>query len=314
MLPNQLVIHPVLFLIGSAQVGTPEKVTPSPSKLFRETICGVPYLNAPVRSSRPWILLLLVVTTICLGGCEAVEPVPFAGSLTVFVVILLAVAAILQPLIASKSLTVGATVLITLALASLTWFWSEGLFKNLRNLKLPEDSSKLFALLLFAVASVLGGIVAMFLVQVDPSFSLYIFILTSIIVVAIVALFGDEIFGIEKLDGITWILHRLNRIDDDIDAPTVIDTLLKITLLVIAVIPIPAFALWLGSLLSLGLLYGSIVAPIIVILGGVGSICFLCYRAWSTAEMQPKIGIYTVAAILAYELWLLIKQLVSVWH
>jgi hypothetical protein len=131
---------------------------------------------------------------------------------------------------------------------------------------------------------IMGGVVAILLVELDPNISIYAFVVTSIAILITL--------GVDLLVRSDKNFYFYNSI------------------LILIII---GFAIWSGSLLSLGFLYGNKVASILVILGGVGSICFLCYRAWSTEEMQPKVGVYTVAAILTYELWLFANRVIDVW-
>lgn len=73
-----------------------------------------------MRLHRLWIFLLLLSLATILSGCveDAIRPVPFVGSLTLFVAILVVVASGLHSLIASQSLTVGASAVISLVLAA----------------------------------------------------------------------------------------------------------------------------------------------------------------------------------------------------
>jgi hypothetical protein len=241
-----------------------------------------------MRHRRFWIPPLLSATAFSLAGCTVdVKPIPFGGNLAIYLFVLVAVASTLGTLVTNKSLAVGATALVALVLSGFTTLFSDKFFDKRSKLDLEYEASKFLALLFFAIAMIAGGVLAMILVGVDPNISVYGLVITSMVAILItIGAYGGLIKTPERSD-----------FNDSL----------------ILIIGITFFAIWSGSLLSLGFLYGSKVASILVILGGVGSVCFLCYRAWSTEEMQPKVGIYTVAAILTYELWLFVKRAIAAW-
>jgi hypothetical protein len=127
----------------------------------------------------------------------------------------------------------------------------------------------LFGILLVTVGAATG--VAAILVNLDVKISIYIFLVSSIMLAG----------SLRSLDSVRW--HNSN----------LLETVTILTILISA-------STWLGSLFAAGFLYPGKIVLALLIVGGASGICFLVYTAWSTR-----------AVILSYELWLLLLRLVG---
>lgn len=125
----------------------------------------------------------------------------------------------------------------------------------------------------FRGAGIAAGAV---LVQLEPRISLYVFVVSSIVLLAIWQ-FPLENYSKPAAYGIGAI----------------------------------AFAAWSGSLFAAGLFYERQVTPLLVILLAISGVGFLAYQGWSAPEWRTKIGTYAVMFILSYETWLFVRGMIA---
>lgn len=234
-----------------------------------------------MRLRQVWNVIAIFASASILSGCaDAIRPVPFAGTLLLSVGLLVLVSSALQSTISSRSWTaaISAVISAVLALLSLDVLGQQKLIK--RDFAIMNAELALF---LFALSVLLGGGFATVFVLFDPKFSIYAFVLSSILLLAVVAV---------------WLIPVEN------------ESVSRAAFVVGGV----AFAAWSGSLFAAGLFYERKITPLLVTALAVGGVCFLAYRGWSTSEWRAKFGIYVVMFILSYETWLLVRGVIVTWN
>jgi hypothetical protein len=73
------------------------------------------------------------------------------------------------------------------------------------------------------------------------------------------------------------------------------------------------FGLCGGSVFAISLIAPQLIVPMIMLLIGVGGVCWLIYFALRLNGLLAKIGIYTISVILSYELWILGTRVFTYW-
>jgi hypothetical protein len=215
-------------------------------------------------------IAILALASLLSGCSEPIRTVPFAGSLTIFVGLLILLVSALQSAFPNRSwVAITSAILgVVLALLSADTLGTK-LFRR-------AHRSTMMAFFLFAPGALLGGILATVLVQFDPRLSVYLFVFSSIVLLAV------------------W-QFPIDKYSEKFAAG----------------IGVIAFATWCGSLFAAVLLYERQVTPLLVILLAVIGVGFLAYQAWSAEGWRTKIGTYIVTFILSYETWLFVRGMIA---
>jgi hypothetical protein len=214
---------------------------------------------------------------------------PFAGTLVFQLGIFLSIAWAVQSAIASRSLQLGVTALVSLMLAAATLLlvFSERNWKFLRRhlVEDDDDASVLLAIAVFGITIGLGALCAVVIVQLNtvlPEFVLYAVLMSP------------------PLLGFLYLAHEGFEIRE-------VRVLLAWAMVTVGLGILP------GSLLAAGFLARNMVAPLIIFLACGWAIGYLAYQAWQSTNMRAKFGAYAIAFILTYELWLLFERIAISW-